>query len=455
MTYCRPEAVFLRGLFASLSETGIRFAVMCNHHSLPDCAGGSDLDILISPTDAGRAQAAILAAIEQADAVPIGISRSVGFFQVHALGAKACMDELEWWGLRVDFYCGEFSRGWTLLDVNVPWPVQYHRGIPVLSVGLAGVLGVLKGVLCNNVLSPRYAPAARSAAASDWPQITALLAPMGAPALVLLRGMLLSTMQPAEVGEASARLRHALFLHAAAREGKWRSCWLRLEYQQTNLKRYLQPSGLVLAFLGVDGSGKSTVINAILPALNAATHNSVTVRHLRPTVLPPLARFKCNKSQLTGPVLEPHGSPPSGMLGSLLRLAYLSADYALGYWLWTRPKIASLPAVVVFDRYAYDMAIDQRRFRIALPACLVAWFAALAPKPDLIICLHGDAETIASRKGELTLAETQRQVAALSAFAAREPRAVLVSTDTDIVQTRDAVLGAICTCLRVRSKAKP
>lgn len=449
------EEVFLRGLFTSLNEAGIRFAVMRNHLTLPDSASVSDLDILIHPGDAGCAQSVTLAAIKQAGGVPIGCSRTVGFFKISALGQVPKTTPAQWWGLCLDFNEGLYFNGIPLLDESLSWPVQNHRGIPVLADNLAGVLGVLKEALNNAVFSPRYAHAARCAASVEWPQIASLLSPMGAPALAQLRAMLLSSLLPEQMGGECTRLRQAFLQHAAARKCMWRARWQHVLFQQSKLRRYVRPSGLVLAVLGVDGAGKSTLINAILPVLNAATHNAVTVRHLRPTVLPPLARLKGKKNQPTGPVLEPHGAPPSGTLGSLLRLAYLSADYVLGYWLWTRPKIAKKPTVVIFDRYAYDMALDPRRFRIALPSRLVEWFAARAPKPDLIICLHGDAETIAERKCELTFEETQRQVTALRAFAAREPRAVLVRTDTDIALTRDAVLGALCSCLRARSKAEP
>lgn len=221
------------------------------------------------------------------------------------------------------------------------------------------------------------------------------------------------------------------------------------EYEWTKVRRPLKPAGMVVAILGVDGVGKSTLINAILPALNDAMHNPVVVQHLRPTVLPPLSRLKGKKDVPASSVLEPHGSTPSGKLGSLLRLAYLTLDYLIGYWLWTRPKIAR-HTVVVFDRYAYDMALDPRRFRIGLSGRVAGWFAALAPKPDLIICLHGSPEVIAARKQELSLEETQRQLDALRKFASREPRAVLISTDTTIGETRDKALQAVFSLLQDR-----
>lgn len=454
MTACDPEAKFLRGLFAALGVAEIRYAVMRNHQPLPYSAGGSDLDILVHPGDALRARTATRQAIRQAGGVPIGCAETVGFFKIYALGQVADTPTPEWWGQRIDFIVGLYFNGLGLLDQSVPWPLQYHRGIPVLADGFAGVLGVLKEALHNGVFSPRYAAAARTAAADDWAPIEALLAPMGQPALARLQAMLLSDEPPEALGGACRLLREDFFRHARARQGVLRARWQRWAYALTKLKRYARPSGVVVAVLGVDGAGKSTVIDAILPALNAATHNAVTVRHLRPTVLPPLGRLKGKQHQPAGPVLEPHGSAPSGKLGSLLRLAYLTLDYVSGYWLWTRPKIAKAPEVVIFDRYAYDMALDPRRFRIDLPDGVIRWFVALAPKPDLIICLHGDPDTLAARKQELSAAETRRQVVALRAFAAREPRALLVSTDTGIVQTRDAVLQGLCAYLRTRAPGK-
>jgi thymidylate kinase len=122
---------------------------------------------------------------------------------------------------------------------------------------------------------------------------------------------------------------------------------------------------------------------------------------------------------------------------------YLTLDYWLGYWIRVRPKIAKQPTVVLFDRYAYDMALDPRRFRIRLPASVAGLFAELAPKPDLILCLQGDPEIIAARKRELPIEETRRQVEALRAFASKESRAVLIATDTRVSETRDQVLGTI------------
>jgi thymidylate kinase len=446
-----PESGFVRCLFEALNSSNVRYAVMRNYDTLPSSTGGSDLDIIVAAADEATARRVVFEAIDVADGMPIGLAESVGFFKVYALGrTTGTVDSHDWWGLCLDINIGLFFRGLRLLDDNVAWPLRHHHGIPVLAPSLAGVLGVLKEVLNNEMFPVRYAETARGAALKDWDEIEALLAPMGSDALARLQAVLLSNLPPEELRQECRRLRQDVIRHAHS-QGLFPSLWRRGVYEWSKVRRYLKPSGVVLAILGVDGAGKSTVIDAILPALNAATHNAVVIRHLRPMLLPPLARLRGNKTVALGPVPEPHGSQPSGKWGSLFRLVYLTLDYMLGYWLQTRPRIAKQPTVVLFDRYAYDMALDPRRFRIGLPGRVAGWFAALAPKPDVIICLHGRPDVIAARKRELSVEETRRQVEALREFARTEPRARLISTDGSIDETRDQVLQVLCEFLQAKA----
>ncbi len=447
-----PEYFFLQKLLDRLTTSSIHYAVMRNYEPLPFSSGGSDLDILVIPNHAEQIRSIVLEAIRFAGGVPVGTAETTGFFKIYALGKTSGTAE-QWWGLRLDFNVGLYFRGIRLLDEQVACPLHYHHGIPVLEREFAGVLGVLKEILNNGIFPDRYKEAAQAAAHNNWQQIETLLAPMGADVLARLRSMLLSDLS-AENQAGECRKLRQLFLSHTFRQNPIQFCLARVAYEWRKVRRYLKPSGVVIAILGVDGAGKSTVINAILPALNAATHNAVVVQHLRPTLLPPLARLKGKKHLPTGPVLEPHGSTPSGTVFSLLRLIYLTCDYLAGYWLWTRPKIAKQPTVVIFDRYAYDMVLDQRRFRIRLPQRVVEWFVAMAPKPDLIFCLYGNPEIIVARKGELPLEETRRQVNALREFARRESRAVLISTDTSIEETRDQVLQTLCTFLEKRAQER-
>lgn len=443
------EEYFLRTLFDSLNSQQVQYAVMRNHLSLPHSSGGSDLDILIDSETAERTKNIAIDAVRIAGGEPIGVSETVGFFKIFALG-QVPDGSNRWWGLRLDFNVGVNFRGLSIVNLVLPWPVDTYRNIPVLADGFAATLGVLKEVLNNGVYPFRYASHARNALVYNPSEINTSLAPLGEKALRRLMGLILAS----DVSENDRRQECLLVRKEVLKyvflTSPIKFCRQILLYELSKIRRFFKPSGLTVAVLGVDGAGKSSIINAIMPVLNAATHNSVTLLHLRPSIFPPLGRLFGRGKFNAGSVSEPHAAKPSGKIGSFFRLAYLVMDYVFGYWLSIRPKISKQPTLVIFDRYAYDMALDPRRFRIGLSARFIEFFIRLVPHPDIIICLYGNPEIIASRKNELSLVETRRQVDAIIDFAAKERRAVLISSDGDLGDTYNQVLTAILQKLKAR-----
>ena len=214
-------------------------------------------------------------------------------------------------------------------------------------------------------------------------------------------------------------------------------------YYGSRVSRIVKPPGKMVAILGTDGSGKSTVINAISPVLMHATHGALTIQHLRPRLFPSLGSLKQSGVVEDDVVTDPHGAKPSGYFLSMVRLIYYLIDYIIGYWVRIRPQISKTPTIFLFDRYAYDLLIDPKRLRINLPRWVLRVFTMLVPRPDLIICLHGDPVVLTARKKELPLSEVRRQVEALIAFSKKEKKAVSVSTELPISDTRDLILEAI------------
>ncbi len=428
-----PEKDFLQNLFCALNINNIRYAVMRNYSTLPESTGGSDLDILVAKADTQRALTLLRETIKKSGGVSLGCAESFGFYKTYVLGKS---EGGSWWGLCIDINFGLSFKGQQILSEREELWWESYKGICVLNERMAGVLGILKEGLNNYKTSQRYLPSARKAAMEDWPIISAILNPMGVAVLVKLRELILSDLNERESKRKWRKLRYAFFLHSFLKH-PYTFLVNFLQYEIYKIRRYIKPSGLIMAVLGVDGSGKSTIIDTIKPILNAVTHNAVYVYHLRPSLLPPLVRLKGKKAVTGGPVVNPHASKPSGLFGSLIRLTYYTLDYILGYWLKIRPIVAKQPAIVIYDRYAYDMVLDPRRFRIGLSGRVVGWFTALVPKPDLILCLHASAETISARKQELSIEEIRRQVNALKTFAAHERRAMLLSNErksvTDLI----------------------
>lgn len=215
-------------------------------------------------------------------------------------------------------------------------------------------------------------------------------------------------------------------------------------HQGRSSERTAWSKGACVAILGVDGSGKSTLIKNLLPQLNKHAAVTCRVKHLRPGLLPALATFKGKRGAgMAESALDPHGSPPAGVGGSLVRIGWLLLDYFLGYWLVVRPFVKTKRGVMLFDRYVYDIGLDPLRFRVGLPPSLTSRFTRFAPRPDLILCLHADVSIVLDRKRELPEGEVRRQLAALKEFAARNPRAVMVSTEGSPEEVCDRVLKVL------------
>ena len=166
--------------------------------------------------------------------------------------------------------------------------------------------------------------------------------------------------------------------------------------------------GLMIAFLGTDGSGKSTIIEALPGALGLQTSpERIVYYHSRPYVLQPSKATKGLDLKAACP--NPHAKPPYGVLKSLFKLLFCVADYRLGYMWKVRRQLAE-GKLVIFDRYYYDFYLDKIRYCMGIGD---TWFRLtewLIPKPDITFVLTGEAEPIWKRKQEMPLAEVQRQI---------------------------------------------
>jgi thymidylate kinase len=431
------EGEFLELLFKELDAAPVPYCVMRNYESLPQTTGGSDLDLLVPRRCGADAGAVIGRVVARTKAAVVGSYLSAEFLKVFLLGSGTDGP----WGLRLDVNLGLSFKGISCIaNDQVEALTQLHRGVRVLRGDVAAVLGVLKELLNHGSMSERYRLVAKATTNREWLDIQELLEPFGAVAVAVLKDALASDGGGSRVARL---LRHRLLSRGIFKK-PWCYVRRRTSHEVSKLRRWLMPPGAMVAVLGVDGVGKSTVIAGIEPALQAATHGALRISHLRPALLPPLARLKgAATSAPAVPVVEPHGSTPSGLIGSLLRIVYYTSDYIAGYWLKVRPAIAREPTVWLFDRYAYDIVFDPRRFRISLPPAVTKAFVRTIPRPDLILCLHADPGVIGARKQELPPDEIQRQVRALRGFAAREPRAVLISTEGTPTEVRDRVLDTV------------
>lgn len=195
--------------------------------------------------------------------------------------------------------------------------------------------------------------------------------------------------------------------------------------------------GIMIAFQGTDGSGKSTVINGLYQALaDCFPEEQMVYYHCRPFLFQPAKASHGLNMDVVCP--DPHGSKPYGRFISLGKLAYCSADYIIGYLLKVRQELKQ-GKLVIFDRYYYDFYLDKLRYRLKLSDFWIRLFEPFIPKPDITFVLTGEAEPIWQRKQEIPLEEVREQIRRMEYHSTHFAHAQAI----DVVRSIPEVVGSV------------
>lgn len=161
-------------------------------------------------------------------------------------------------------------------------------------------------------------------------------------------------------------------------------------------------NGEIITFSGVDGAGKSTILQDTLDLLEGKFRKQVVVLRHRPSLLPILSAWKYGKENAEKRSMSqlPRQGKNASTLSSSIRFGYYYLDYLLGQvYVWAKYVLRG--KVVLYDRYYYDFIIDGKRSNINLPCSLSKRLFTFLQKPKLNFFLYADAQTILKRKKEL------------------------------------------------------
>ena len=198
--------------------------------------------------------------------------------------------------------------------------------------------------------------------------------------------------------------------------------------------RIVRPTGLMVVFLGLDGSGKSTVIARVLRDLGDVFPSS-RCYHQRPCVLWAGAEDRT--------VRGPRPMPRRRWLASLVKLGLWGADYWAGFLWEIFPRLVQ-SALVPFDRYYYDLLVDPGRYRYGGPPAAARLLACVLPRPDLVILLDVRPEVSDARRQDGEFRSAPRLRAAYAALVRSLPAGHIVDAsqpiDEVVVEVERAIL---------------
>ena len=214
-----------------------------------------------------------------------------------------------------------------------------------------------------------------------------------------------------------------------------------------------RPAGILVTVLGPDGSGKGSLIAAAEKQIRQTMQCDTAVYHWRPWCLPSLRSLLTGRAEVLTDATPPHPRKPSKALLSVLRLAYYTADYVIGYWLSVRADWKRGRAVVFFERYFYDFYFDPARLMASPPGWAVRFFNIFVPRPDLIVFLTTDPEKVRERKPELPIEEICRQIRAMHALADRLGNVVWLDTSKSLDCAANEAVTLVRQTLRKRQES--
>jgi thymidylate kinase len=202
--------------------------------------------------------------------------------------------------------------------------------------------------------------------------------------------------------------------------------------------------GLIVAFLGPDGAGKSSVI-AALPHRMEGVFGRCTYHGFAPGLLtwlhPPRGRNE-----------RPHGVPPRPMVVSVARaLLYWLLYYQLPYRLTMRRDLAR-STLVIHDRHLIDAAVDPWRYRYGGPSLVIHAIWWSMRKPDLVILLDVPAEILQQRKQEVPPDESARQRQAYRSLVERMQNGRIIDASQNFDDVLDAVDNVVLEHLARRTR---
>lgn len=173
-------------------------------------------------------------------------------------------------------------------------------------------------------------------------------------------------------------------------------------YFVDSLRSLFTKRGLIITFSGVDGAGKSTIINDIKQRIEKKLRRQVVVIRHRPSLLPIISALKHGKAKAEQISVSnlPRTGNNNNILSSFLRFMYYYTDYIIGQF-YVTIKYVWRGKIVLYDRYYFDFINDAKRSNISLPTEWVKFGYTFLIKPDLNYFLYADPEIIYNRKQEL------------------------------------------------------
>lgn len=411
----KTEIEILNSFFDRLNSANILFCVLRNYDEIPDNIG-HDVDLLIQKEREQEAQEILVCILCEKGWKYREIWNKDGFKTIVYYG----MVEGVFKQLKLDIWASLNWRGLPWIDTEyILNNTKKYKNFYIPTIGCESAVSMLKELMGGGDVPLKYVPVIERGVSEEWEHFRNSVDGTLLEEHVICIKECVDKKDWDSITKFAPILKKGI-LRKAKKERRIKFHYAFLIRESIfRIQSRVQRGGALVAFIGPDGSGKSTIIDRVSNKFKLI-YPYQKVYHTRFELLPELRSglglSNINKKQpedkkvvvADEKVVANDNQESQSMISKIVSwivLCYYTFEFFLGKLIFFR--INRKGRLVLFDRFYYDFFVQPKTRNLVWG--FKKFLFLFVPKPDIIIHLYADGETVFARKGELNVAEIDLQ----------------------------------------------